>query len=159
MPVSLPDAQLLLQAFEHSATGTVILDARHGDFPIVYANQAFEHLTGYSASELLGQSGRFLQGPDHGQPGALEIQQAVQQGQAVTVTLRTYHRSGTLLYTEVSLNPLRDEAGALTHYVGYQNDVTAREEARQRAAQAHQQLLSTLDRMTDAFVSFDREMN
>ncbi|PTA68183.1 PAS domain S-box protein [Deinococcus arcticus] len=159
LPVLLSDLQLLRQVIESSAVGTVITDALHGDQPIVYVNPAFERLSGYSAAELLGRNCRLLQGDDHDQPGVHEIRQAIEQQQSVTVTLRNYRRDGTLFYNEFTLSPVRNAAGTVTHFVGFQNDVTAREEARLHEAQVHQQLVSTLERMTDGFVSLDRDLN
>ncbi|SMB85188.1 PAS domain S-box protein [Deinococcus hopiensis] len=159
LPMLLSDLQLLRQVIASSAVGTVITDALQDDHPIVYVNPAFERLTGYPAAEIVGHNCRFLQGHSHDQPGAREIRKAMQQQQSVTVTLRNYRKDGTLFYNELSLSPVRNAAGTVTHFVGFQNDVTAREEARHHEAQVHQQLISTLNRMTDGFVSLDRDLN
>jgi len=153
------DPHLLQQAFELSVIGTVITDALRADYPIVYVNPAFESLTGYSTSEILGRNCRFLHGEDGDQPGLQEIRHALGQEQAVTVTLRNYRKNGTLFYNELTLSPLRDASGTVTHFVGYQNDVTGREEAIILAAQAHRHLRATLERITDGFVSYDRNLN
>ena len=50
-------------------------------------------------------------------------------------------------------------SGRLTHYVGFQNDVTKREEAHHLQTEIQQRLVSTLARMTDGFVSFDQDWN
>ncbi|GGL94563.1 hypothetical protein GCM10010840_35780 [Deinococcus aerolatus] len=134
-------------------------DALQDDQPIVYVNPAFERLSGYSAAELLGRNCRILQGHDHDQPGVREIRQAIEQQQQVTITLRNYRKDGTLFYNELTLNPVRDATGTVTRFVGFQNDVTAREEARLHEAQLHGQLTSTLGRMTDGFISFDQHLN
>ena len=41
--------------------------------------------------------------------------------------LRNYRKDGTMFYNELTLSPIHDAAGTLTHYLGFQNDVTARE--------------------------------
>ena len=74
------------------------------------------------------------------------------QQRSTTVILRNYRKDGTLFFNELCISPVHDAAGTLTHYLGFQNDVTAREEARQ-------QLSSTLARVTDGFISFDRHWN
>ncbi len=149
---AIPDPQLLSQALAACTVGVIMTDARQDDHPIVYVNPAFERLSGYLAEEILGRNCRLLQGQDHGQPGVQEIRQAIAQGRSLTVTLRNYRKDGTRFYNELTLNPVHDASGILTHYLGFQNDVTPREEARQ-------QLTSTLERITDGFVSLDRDLN
>ncbi|WP_184136821.1 PAS domain S-box protein [Deinococcus humi] len=147
------------QVIESSAVGTVMTDALQNDQPIVYVNPAFERLSGYSAAELLGRNCRLLQGHDRDQPGVRELHQAIEQQHSQTVTLRNYRKDSTLFYNELTLNPLRDATGTVTHFVGFQHDVTAREEARLHEDQLHGQLTSTLGQMTDGFVSLDRDLN
>ncbi|UQN09288.1 PAS domain S-box protein [Deinococcus sp. QL22] len=159
LPMLLSDVQLLSQVVGSSVVGTVITDALQDDQPMVYVNPAFERMSGYLAAELLGRNCRLLQGHDRDQPGVREIRQAIEQQQSVTVTLRNYRQDGRLFYNELTLSPLRSAAGTVTHFVEFHNDVTAREEARQHEAQLQQQLASTLGRMTDGFVSLDRDLN
>ncbi|WP_161884410.1 PAS domain S-box protein [Deinococcus alpinitundrae] len=147
-----PDPQLLSEALTACTVGIVMTDARQFDHPIVYVNPAFEALSGYAADEILGRNCRFMQGQDHDQPGVQEIRQAMAQQQGLTVTLRNYRKDGTLFYNELTLSPVHDAAGTVTYYFGFQNDVTEREEARV-------QLRSTLERITDGFVSFDQNWN
>ncbi|THF69219.1 PAS domain S-box protein [Deinococcus sp. Arct2-2] len=149
---SLPDPQLLSQALAACTVGMVMTDACQPDYPIVYVNPAFEALSGYSASELLGRNCRLLQGQDGDQPGLEEIRRAVAQGRNATVTLRNYRKDGNLFYNELSLSPVYGTSGTLTHYLGFQNDVTEREVARQL-------LTSTLERVMDGFISFDQHLN
>ena len=134
---SAPDPQLLSQAIAACTVGVVMTDARHHDHPIVYVNAAFEALSGYAADEILGHNCHFLQSQDCDQPGAQVISEAMAQQRSATVTLRNYRKDGTLFYNEVSLSPVHDASGTLTHYLGFQNDVTVREEAQveQRASE------------------------
>ncbi|AZI44129.1 PAS domain S-box protein [Deinococcus psychrotolerans] len=154
-----PDSQLLRQAFAVSVIGVVISDARHPDLPIIFVNPAFERLSGYPAAEIIGRNCRFLQGQDRDQDARREISLALAQGQDVTTVLRNYRKDGTLFYNELTISPIRDVAGTVTHFVGFQNDVTAREQARQQEERTKQQLTSTLERITDGFVSFDQNWN
>ncbi|WP_161883889.1 PAS domain S-box protein [Deinococcus alpinitundrae] len=126
---SAPDPQLLSHAIAAYSVGIVMTDARQSDHPIVYVNPAFERLSGYAADELLGRNCRFLQGSDRNQPGVQEIRQAMAEQRSTTVTLRNYRKNGTLFYNELSLSPVHDAAGTLTHYLGFQNDVTEHHQA------------------------------
>lgn len=156
---SSPDPHLLSHALEACVIGVVITDAQEDDFPIVYVNPAFEQLSGYPAAEIIGRNCRFLQREDREQDARHEIKLALEQGQSLITVLRNYRKDGTLFCNELTLSPIHDAAGILTHYLGFQNDVTVREEARQAEVQAREQMTSTLSRMTDGFVSIDQDLN
>ena len=106
-----------------------ISDVRAPDQPLVFVNAAFEALTGYSREEVLGQNCRFLQGPWSDQPAVAEIRAAMEQGRPVEVVLRNVRRDGSEFVNELSLSPLHDTTGALTHYVAVQRDQTERRRA------------------------------
>jgi PAS domain-containing protein len=61
------------QVLESVANGITISDARSGDLPLIYANPAFERMTGYAMAEILGINCRFLQGRDNNQPGLATV--------------------------------------------------------------------------------------
>ena len=155
----LPDLHLLSQAFTASVTGIIISDARQPDLPIIFVNPAFERLSGYLAAEIIGRNCRFLQGQDRDQDALDEIRNALPQGQSVTTVLRNYRKDGSLFYNELTISPICDAAGTITHFVGFQTDVTAREEARQAEVQAREQMAITLNRVTDGLMSFDPDWN
>jgi PAS domain S-box-containing protein len=122
------ELQLLMrnQAIEHSPSGISIADATLPDMPLIYINPAFEKTTGYSAIDVIGRNCRFLQGTDRNQPEIERIREAIQAEEIVTVILRNYRKDGSLFYNELSLAPIHDENGVLSHYVGITTDVTSR---------------------------------
>ncbi len=115
---------LFQQAIAHSANGLIICDAQQPDLPIVYASPSFELLTGYCASEVIGKNCRFLQGEETEQIGLNDIRQAIASGTSCKVLLRNYRKSGQPFWNEVTLSPLMNEAGVVTHYVGTQIDIS-----------------------------------
>lgn len=131
---------LLAQAVDQSHEGITIADASNKDYPLVYVNAGFERLTGYAAAELLGNSCHFLQGTDTEQPEIAVLRDTLQQGKNCLVTLRNYRRDGSMFWNELSLSPVRNDAGILTHYIGIQHDVTARILADQHLRQSNQDL-------------------
>jgi PAS domain S-box-containing protein len=120
------EAQLFIlqQAVWASGSGVVIADAQNPNYPIILVNPAFERMTGYVASEVLGKNLRFLQGQDRNQAAIAEIRLALQQQQECRVTLRNYRKDGTLFWNELVLSPVFAPQGQLTHYLGIQQDVT-----------------------------------
>ena len=116
-------AAVALASMGHSVSVT---DPRQPDNPLVYVNAAFEHMTGYSAGEVVGRNCRFLQGSDTDPEAVAEIRRGLAAQQAATVTLLNYRKDGTPFWNEVAITPVPDELGELAYFVGVQTDVTPR---------------------------------
>ncbi|AFZ04412.1 PAS domain S-box protein [Calothrix sp. PCC 6303] len=117
------------RALAASTNGIIITDARLPNLPIVYVNQSFEKITGYSACEVIGRNSRFLQKSDHNQPALEELQTAIDTHQCCTVLLRNYRKDGVLFWNELSISPVFDVKQKLTHYIGIINDVSDRKQS------------------------------
>jgi PAS domain S-box-containing protein len=116
-------SQGLFQALAASAPdGIAICDARSGEWQVVYANAAMEQLTGYDATSLRGRNLRFLQAEDHDQEGLARIRAALSEGTPCQTTLRNYRRDGTMFWNEVTLVPLRDGEGRITHFASFHRE-------------------------------------
>ncbi len=125
-------------AVTSAAEGITISDARRPDLPIIYANPAFYSLTGYEPQEVLEHNCRFLQGAGT-DPGAKhQIKEAISSGRACKVTLLNFHKSGKGFWNELTIAPVRDAEGTLTHFIGVQHDITERIEREQQALEANQ---------------------
>jgi PAS domain S-box-containing protein len=81
-----------------------------------------EQLTGYDAGSLHGRNLRFLQAEDHDQEGLARIRAALHEGTPCTTTLRNYRRDGTMFWNEVTLVPLRDPEGRVTHFASFHRE-------------------------------------
>ncbi|WP_297061090.1 GAF domain-containing protein [Thermosynechococcus sp. M3746_W2019_013] len=125
------EAELRLRerAIVASTNGIVITDYRQPDNPVIYANPAFERMTGYRAMEVIGKNCRFLQGGDRQQPGLEMLRNAIKKGQSCRVVLRNYRKNGQLFWNELAISPIYNEFGEITHYIGIQSDVTERQRA------------------------------
>ncbi|CAA7620320.1 Signal transduction histidine kinase [Magnetospirillum sp. SS-4] len=119
------------------SNGVTIADAQSGDLPLLYVNPAFERITGYSAGEALGRNARFLHADEADQEGLDAIRVALAEGSAVTVKLRNTRADGGRFWNQVSLTPVRNPAGTITHWVGVQRDITNEEESRAALAAAY----------------------
>lgn len=118
--------ELLAQAVAQSQDGITMVDAQLPSLPLIYVNEGFEKLTGYAAAELIGHSYRVLQGTDTEQPAIAALAAAVRQAQSCVVVLRNYRKDGSMFWNELSVSPVLNSEGTLTHYIGIQKDVTAR---------------------------------
>lgn len=123
------------RAIAASRNGIVITDARLPDNPVIYVNPSFERITGYTAAEVLGRNCRFLQQDDHDQPALEPLRQAIAAGQDCTVDMINYRKDGEKFWNHLSIAPIRDPEGHLTHFVGIQTDISDR---KQSETQLHQ---------------------
>jgi len=106
--------------------GISISDASLGDFPLVYVSPGFERLTGYTKDEVIGRNCRFLSGPSTDPTARRTLADAIRRQQSCTVEILNYRKDGSTFWNEVTVTPLFDDKGTLTHFVGMQCDVTAR---------------------------------
>ncbi|MBD2343501.1 PAS domain S-box protein [Anabaena subtropica] len=136
------------RALAASSNGIIIADARLPNYPVIYVNSAFEQITGYKATEVIGQNCRFLQGIDNQQPPLNELRLALKAGKNCKVILRNYRKDGTLFWNQLSISPIYDENGNLSHFIGIQTDVSERQQA--EAALRRQAL--TFENMYDGVI-------
>lgn len=140
---------LLLHTVEDLRDGVAIADATAEDMPLVYVNPAFERSTGYAAEEALGRNCRYLQGEDRDQPALVTLRHGLATGTGCLVTLRNYRKNGTMFYNELSVSPVHNQDGTLTHFVGIQKDVTQLVLLQQSLLQDNEQLRSARDSLID----------
>ena len=138
------EEQLLLKdrALAASAEGITISDPRLSDNPLIYANEGFERLTGYSVEEVIGRNCRFLQGPDTSPDTVDIIREAIRNDKACTVQILNYRKDGSPFWNRLSITPVRDASGAVTNHIGIQSDITAQKEAEDKLQEAKKELES-----------------
>ncbi|MFL5730209.1 MAG: PAS domain S-box protein [Cytophagaceae bacterium] len=118
--------RLLERGIDASKNGIIISDPNQPDNPIIYANKAFEQITGYSYNEIIGKNCRFLQNGDHKQPDLEKVRQAIKNEKEVAVILRNYKKNGKLFWNQLNISPVYNKAGALTNFIGVLDDITER---------------------------------
>ncbi len=116
--------QILTQILDGSVNGITLSDPDQDDNPIVYANKAFEKISGYSNEETVGRNCRFLQGQEKDQEELQQIREAIKNAKPVEVTLKNFRKNGELFYNRLSITPLFDSEGQLIYFLGVQYDVT-----------------------------------
>ena len=120
------DGAFVQRVLDSAPEGIAICDAQQPDYPVVYVNAAFVQLTGYAAAEVLGANLRMMQGTDREQDGLRRLREAIARGESCRVLLRNYRKSGEMFWNELTLQPIRDAEGKLTHFVSYFRDAAGR---------------------------------
>lgn len=113
------------RAIEASANAIIILNAAAPEYAVEYVNPAFERMTGYAASEMLGRSWRALLGDERDELGLEEIQAALRDQREGNAVLQHYRKDGKPLWNDLYVAPVKDEDGRVRHFVVAQYDITA----------------------------------
>ena len=143
--VSRDRLDLYRRAMDATNNVLVIADARQEDNPVVFVNEHFLDVTGYSREEVIGQNCRFLQTRadgtrDDDQEGVRVLSRCIAAGEAIHTRIRNYRKDGTMFWNDLFITPIRNESGEITHFVGVQNDITEKVEA-ERDRDEHRTLL------------------
>lgn len=117
------------EIFDRWDAAVSIIEWNTSDQAIILANPAYSLLTGYSGSEVIGRHCRFLQNDDHLQPGSDGLNRAMALGESTRAVSRNYRKDGSMFWNEVTLSPMRDDDGKITHFLEISVDVTAGQSA------------------------------
>lgn len=122
-----------LPGIDNSPIGVTITKMKdnEGNREIVYVNDSFEDLTGYSTEEILGEDCRILQGEDTDSKSVQEIREALNNEESVETQLLNYTKEGEEFWNRVSIAPYPNEQGETEYFFGYQINVTDEVEYRQ----------------------------
>lgn len=123
---ALEELHLNRRIFRSVTSGIVVASATKPDYPVTYVNPAFEVMTGYSLEETVGKNCRFLQGADREQPGLTLIREALQEKRETVAIVKNYRKDGSEFWNELSMSPIWNPAGDVTHFVSVQSDVSSR---------------------------------
>lgn len=124
---------LLARALETVSEGSLITDAERNT---IYSNSAFTSITGYRQDEIIGTNCRFLQGPQTSSETVQQIRDALGAGRVFQGTILNYRKDGSAFWNHLTITPLFDDAGQVTHFVSVQRDVTDTVEERDRLSHA-----------------------
>lgn len=124
----------------------IITDPQLPDNPIVFANKAFQLLTGYDLHEVRGRNCRFLQGQDTDGQTIARLRDAVEQGQDLSVDVLNYRKDGTPFWNALYLSPVRDDAGRIRFFFASQMDVTSRVENQSKIEEEKERVEAEVDR-------------
>ena len=96
---------------------------------IVYVNDGFCKMTGYSKEEVIGKTPRILQGPKTDREVLDKLKKRLREGQSFFGQAVNYRKDGSEFVNQWDIHPLTDSEGNITHWVSYQHDITKRKRA------------------------------
>lgn len=154
----------LSSAIEKVADSIFITDA-HG--VIEYTNAAFEDVTGYRRGEVLGKTPRILKSDQHNDRFYKQIWEALERGEIYRNVFTNRRKDGALYHEAMTITPLKDENGTITHYISSGKDISENIENQERLHHlAHHDALTGLpnrilfvERLKHALIRAERKKN
>ena len=150
--------RLLESVAVHANDAILITEAEPIDPPgprILYANEAYCRMSGYTLEEVMGKTPRIMQGEGTDPAACAQIRRALERWKPIVIEVLNYTKAGKPFWVELSIVPVADEKGWYTHWVSLQRDVTARKEgeaavkrAREEAEAANNAKSSFLSRVS-----------
>jgi PAS domain S-box-containing protein len=127
------DRTRLATAIEQAAEMVIITDL---DGAIAYVNPAFERVTGYSRSEVIGRNPRILKSGHQDIASYRRLWETIADGRTWNGFLINRRKDGTIVHTEATISPVKDVAGNIVNFVAVQRDVTGELKLQNQLAQA-----------------------
>jgi PAS domain S-box-containing protein len=125
----------LLEAAIRNDYDSILITELNLDKPgprIVYVNDGFLKMTGYTREEVIGQTPRILQGPKTDRKVLDKLKKSLEVGGSFFGQTINYRKDGSEFVNQWDIHPLLDRDGNITHWVSYQHDITERKRAEQR---------------------------
>jgi len=148
---------LLEHALDVSGHGVLITDPNVAHNPIIYANEGFEQITGYSVEEVVGRDCRLVTGTGGNQPGLNELRSAIWEGRKWSGVLRNHRKDGALFYSKLVVSPMHDEKGGLTRFVWVISDVTDQVRAEEALRKGEDRFRRVVEHAADSLIVHDLE--
>lgn len=119
--------KLLESVITNTSDAILITEAEPFDEPgprIVYVNEAFTKMTGYSAEEVIGKTPRILQGPNTDKEELARIGKELRNWRSCECTVINYKKKGEEFWINFSMTPVANEMGSYSHWIAIERDVT-----------------------------------
>jgi PAS domain S-box-containing protein len=151
----------LLAASAELARESIIITDSDLDLPgprIAYVNPAFTKMWGYTPEEVLGKTPRILQGPRSERALHVELKSTLSRGEIFKGEGVNYRKDGTEVIVDWEIVPLFSEDGRVTHFIGFQRDVTERKREEQTLAESESRYRTLVELSPDAIFVYAEGM-
>ena len=152
------ELELKERAMDEANVGIQITDPTQEDNPLIYVNDGFERMTGYTRADALGRNPRFLQGEEGDSEEVAQLREAIRTEEPISLELQNERNDGELFWSRLSVTPVTDESGAVKNYIGIQQDVTDRKKRERRTEARNEFLKRIYEVTTDPDLTFERKI-
>jgi PAS domain S-box-containing protein len=124
---------------------------------ILYVNEAFTRMTGYSLEEVLGKTPRILLGPKTSRTELDKVRSALSGWKSVTVEVINYRKDGSEFWSEFSVVPVADKTGLYTHWISVQREITERKRTEEALRRSEERFRSLIENALDIITILDAD--
>lgn len=144
--ISGSDHNIFFAAVETTRMPMTVTDPKRPDNPIIFANNAFIEMTGYSRDEIVGTNCRFLQGSETDPTVVRQVRDAIEAESEIAVEVVNYKKDGSSFWNALFISPVYNDSGELIYFFASQLDVSRRRDAEDGLRQA--QKMEALGQLT-----------
>ena len=145
---------MLSRAVEQSPTSIIITDCSGN---IEYVNPKFVQVTGYSVEEAIGKTSRILKSGRQNGEFYAKLWRTITSGKVWTGEFENKKKNGEIYRESGSISPIRDNKGAITHFVAVKEDITERRLAEENARRESALLSQLIGTIPDRVYFKDRD--
>ncbi|MDA1028475.1 MAG: PAS domain-containing sensor histidine kinase [Bacteroidetes bacterium] len=143
---------LFSESIRTTSDGLGLTDAS-GTF--VWVNQGFANLTGYSIDEIVGNNPRLFKSGKHGQEFYKRLWSTVLSGHIFRGEVFNKRKDGTFYTGEVTITPIQNAAGEISHFSVMERDISRRIEREEALKQGNDKFRTLVETMNDGLAMFD----
>ena len=145
--------KLLESVITNTNDAVLITEAEPFDEPgpkIIYVNEAFTKMTGYTAEEVIGKTPRILQGPNSDREQLAKLSKAIRNWESYEITSINYKENGDEFWINFTVIPVANEKGLYTHWVAIQRDITESKLVNEKLIEAKEKAEENEHKMKEA---------
>ncbi len=153
--------QLLERAVKSDYDSIVItsLELEEPGPKIVYVNDGFTRMTGYTREEAIGETPRILQGPKTDRAVLDTLKKRLKEGQAFFGHTVNYRKDGSEFINQWDIHPLTNDRGEITHWVSYQHDITERKRSEKKVVDSQLEFDRLAEESKKTLIDVDEQGN
>ncbi len=136
-------------ALKAAANAVVITDVEGN---IQWVNPAFTHLTGYTAEEVIGRNPRILKSGRHDRAFYENLWNTILSGEVWRGEIVNRRKDGTLYTEEMTITPVRDDAGRVMNFIAIKQDITGRKEIEEKLRESEERYRSIVENSHDGIL-------
>jgi len=119
--------KLLETVITNTTEGIIITNARKKEntpLEILYVNDAFLKMTGYTKEEIIGKNPKILQGLKTDRKELSKLNQAIRNNQTITSELINYTKNGKEFWSSINISPVFNSSEECINWIGIKRDIT-----------------------------------
>ena len=114
----------LIESVIKNTHDSVMITLATKALPIIYVNEAFTKMSGYTSEEVIGKSPKILQGTKTDSAQLNHVREALANWKPSEATVLNYRKNGEEFWINFSISPVFNDVNEVTHWISIERDVT-----------------------------------